>query len=356
MTASSVATQPLLVVGGIDAHKDTHQVVVLNQQGVLLGDAVFAASTAGYRQLHAWLASFGPIDRVGIESTGSYAAGLTRFLAAAGVAVVEVNQPHRHTRARRGKSDVIDAEAAARKVLSSEAAVTPKATTGVVESIRLLRSARESAVKDRAAALTQLQSLLVTAPAELREQLTGTARAITAASAKLRPDPDRLDQPTQAAKLALRSLARRIGDLDDEIADLDGCLKPLVAQAAPTLLSRTGIGTNHAAQLLVTAGQNIDRLTTEAKFARICGVAPIPVSSGKTHRMRLHRGGDRQANRALHLIVVCRLRYDPDTRTYLARRQAEGLSKLDAIRCLKRYVARQVFNDLKTDLRRLDDL
>jgi transposase len=356
MTATSVATQPLLVVGGVDAHKDTHHAVVLDQHGKLLGDRAFPASTLGYRRLHAWLGSFGVIDRVGIESTGSYAAGLTRFLVDAGVAVVEVNQPHRHTRARRGKSDRIDAEAAARKVLSGEAAVAPKATTGVVESIRLLQAVRGSSVKARAAAITQLQSLLVTAPAELREQLTGGTRAIIAASAKLRPDQDRLDQPTQAAKMALRSIARRISDHDQEIADLDTQLKPLVEQAAATLLSRIGIGINHAAQLLVTAGQNIDRLTSEAAFARICGVAPIPVSSGKTHRMRLHRGGDRQANRALHLIVVCRLRYDPDTRAYLTRRQAEGLSKLDAIRCLKRYVARQVFNDLKTDLRGLDDL
>ena len=356
MTASLVATQPLVVVGGIDAHKDTHQVVVLDRHGVRLGDAVFAASTPGYRRLHAWLCSFGRVERVGIESTGSYAAGLTRFLVGAGVQVVEVNQPHRHTRARRGKSDLIDAEAAARKVLSGEATVAPKATTGLVESIRLLRAARESVVKARAAALTQLQSLLVTAPAELREQLTGTARAITAAAVKLRPDLGRLDEPTQAAKLALRSVARRIATFDDEIADLDVQLAPLVERAAPTLLSRTGIGVNHAAQLLVTAGQNVDRLTTEAAFARICGVAPIPVSSGKTHRMRLHRGGDRQANRALHLIVVCRLRYDPRTRAYMTRRQSEGLSKLDVIRCLKRYVAREVFNDLKTDLRRLDDL
>ena len=226
----------------------------------------------------------------------------------------------------------------------------------MVESIRLLQAARGSAVKARAAALTQLQSLLVTAPAELREQLTGTARAVTAAAVKLRPDLGRLDEPTQAAKLALRSVARRIGALDDEIDDLDAQLTPLVHQAAPTLLSRTGIGVVHAAQLLITAGQNIDRLTTEAAFARICGVAPIPVSSGNTHRMRLHRGGDRQANRALHLIVVCRLRYDPRSRAYLARRQGGGLSKLDAIRCLKRYVAREVFNDLKTDLNRLDDV
>lgn len=356
MTATSGATQPLLVVGGVDAHKDTHHAVVVDQHGKLLADQVFPACTTGYRRLHAWLGSFGTIGRVGIESTGSYAAGLTRFLTGAGVAVVEVNQPHRHTRARRGKNDLIDAEAAARKVLSGEARVETKTTTGVVESIRLLRAVRESSVKARTAAITQLQSLLVTAPAELREQLPGNARALTVAAAKLRPDPGRLDEPTQAAKAALRSIARRINDHDQEIADLDAQLQPLVARAAPTLLTRTGIGVNHAAQLLITAGQNIDRLTSEAAFARICGVAPIPVSSGNTHRMRLHRGGDRQANRALHLIVVCRLRYDPRTRAYLTRRQTEGLSKRDAIRCLKRFVAREVFNDLKADLKRLDDL
>ena len=167
-----------------------------------------------------------------------------------------------------------------------------------------------------------------------------------------RPDTTRLDDPTQATKMALRAIVRRVRALGDEIAFADEQLDRLVTQVAPTLISRVGIGTQHVAQLLVTAGENIDRLTSEAAFARLCGVAPIPASSGQTHRMRLHRGGDRQANRSLHLIAVCRLRYDQRTIDYMIRRRAEGLSKKDVIRCLKRFIVREVFHDLVNDLGR----
>lgn len=345
------------IIAGVDAHKNTHHAVALDAQGRLLGDREFPATSTGYRQLQVWLAGLGTLERVGIESTGSYAAALARHLMNAGIEVVEVNQPHPHTRARRGKDDRIDAEAAARKTLSGEANARPKVTTGVVEAVRQLHDARSSAVQARTAALNQLQGLLVTAPVELREQFRATTGAgLAREAAKLRPDTTRLAEPTQAAKKALRGLARRIAALDEEIADYDRDLDGLVAHAAPTLLQRTGIGTHHAAQLLITAGQNLDRLSGEPAFARICGAAPIPVSSGNTQRMRLHRGGDRQANRALHMIVVCRLRFDPATRDYLNRRQAQGLTKRDAMRCLKRYVARAVFNDLKHDLNRLDAL
>lgn len=296
------------------------------------------------------MAGFGVIDRIGVESTGSYAAGLARFLAAADIDVVEVNMPHKHVRAHKGKDDAIDAEAAARKVISGEATARPKDTTGPIESIRLLTVARASAVKARAAALVQLQDLLITAPAELREKIAAASSHGQATQcAALRPDTARVAQPAQAAKVALRAIARRITSLDDEISQLDRQLDTLVAAVAPTLTSRLGIGTVHAAQLLITAGQNIDRRHSEAAFAR-CGAAPIPVSSGKTHRMRLHRGGDRQANRALHMIAVCRLRYDQRTINYMTRRRADGLSKKDMIRCLKRFIAREVFHDLKPDL------
>src|SRR5699024_6507965 len=151
-------------------------------------------------------------------------------------------------------------------------------------------------------------------------------------------------------KFALRTLARRIVHLDEEIVDLERSLRPLLHVCAPTLIAKRGIGTIHAAQLLITAGENLDRLHSEAAFARLCGVAPVPVSSGKSHRMRLHRGGDRQANRALHMIAVVRLRYDARTIDYMQRRLSEGLSKKDVLRCLKRFIAREVFHDLRTDL------
>lgn len=350
MTATHIDTQTV-IIAGIDAHKHTHQVVILDQHGTRLGDHQFPTTTRGYQDLLDWVSSFGLIDRIGIESTGSYAAGLTRYLLKQGLEVIEVNTPHAHTRARKGKNDAIDAEAAARKVLANNETTVPKDTTSTVESIRMLKVSRESAVKHRAQALTQLQDLLITAPASLRETITAkTGHGLASQCTRLRPDPTKLTDPLHAAKLSLRTLARRIAFLDEEIADLDRHLDTLVAQAAPTLINRVGIGTQHAAQLLITAGHNINRLTSEAAFARLCGVAPIPVASGKTHRMRLHRGGDRQANRALHMIAVCRLRYDQRTIDYMTKRTAQGLSKKDTLRCLKRYIAREVFHDLTTDL------
>lgn len=343
------ASEP--IIAGVDSHAETHHVVVLDPHGHRIADHQFPATSGGYHALLIWLAAFGRIDLIGIESTGTYAAALTRFLTAHQVPVVEVNTPHAHTRARVGKDDALDAEAAARKALSGEATAAPKDSTGAVEAIRTLKIARDSAVKARSSALVQLRDVLVTAPSELRESMKSkTLRGKASECARLRPDRTRVHEPLHAAKTALRTLARRIVFLDEEVDALDAELEHLVAAIAPTLIAQPGIGTLHAAQFLITAGQNIDRLHSEAAFARLCGVAPIPVSSGKTHRMRLHRGGDRQANRALYLICVCRMRHDQRTRDYIARRLSEGLSKKDAMRCVKRYIAREVFHALRTDL------
>jgi transposase len=341
------------VIGGVDAHADTHHVAALDDRGALLATESFAVSAAGYRELLAWLRTFGEIDRVGVESTGSYAAGLTRHLIAQGVRVLEVNQPHAHARRRRGKTDAIDAEMAARHALSLATAVTPKRSTGIVEAIRQLRVARESAVKSRSVAMLQLGDLILTAPSELREQLATrkTLKGKAALCRRLRPDTDRLSDPVNAAKLALRSLARRIALLDNEIAELDTQLTPLVTTAAPRTTALLGISTGHAGQLLLTAGQNIDRLHSEGAFAALCGTSPIPVASGKRGRYRLNPGGDRQANCALHLIAVCRLRYCPKTRAYAERRTTEGKTKKEIMRCLKRYIAREVYRSLRADLR-----
>jgi transposase len=299
----------------------------------------------------AWLRSFGPVTVVGVESTGSYGANLTRFLHAAGVRVVEVNQPHAHLRRRRGKTDAIDAEAAARKALSGEATAVPKDMSGAVEAIRQLRLARRSAVKARAAALRQLGDIILTAPTELREQLScKTLRGQAGLCARLRPDRRRMADPAQAAKLALRSLAGRIRALDTEVAQLDEHLEHLVASVAPRTVRLLGIGPNHAGQLLVAAGQNITRLRSESAFAHLCAVDPIPASSGKTARHRLNPGGDRDANAALHLIAVVRMRCCARTKAYAARRATEGRSKREIMRCLKRYIAREVYRTLCADL------
>lgn len=343
------------VIGGVDAHADTHHAAALDDRGGLLGVRAFTVSAKGYVELLSWLGSFGEIDRVGIESTGSYAAGLTRHLLAEGVRVLEVNQPHPHTRRRRGKTDAIDAELAARHALGLATAIEPKETTGIVEAIRQLRVARESAVKSRSAATVQLGGLIVTAPSELREQLAAprTLKGKAALCRRLRPDTSRLDEPASAAKVALRSLARRITLLDQEIAELDAQLTPLVATAAPRTTELLGVSTGHAGQLLLTAGQNIGRLHSEGAFAALCGASPIPIASGKRGRYRLNPGGDRQANRTLHMIAVCRLRYCPKTRAYAERRTTEGKAKKEIIRCLKRYIAREIYTTLRHDLKAL---
>lgn len=345
----------LTVIGGVDCHLETHHAVALDAQGRRLGDHSFPVSTSGYRALLAWLQQFGAVQAVGVESTASYGAGLTRSLVAAGIKVVEVNQPHRQLRYRRGKTDAIDAEGAARKVLSGEAITQPKDTTGSIESIRQLRLVRASAVKARTAALAQLGELITTAPAALRERLTPctSLHAQATRCARLRADQAHLQQPLEAAKLAVCSLGRRILALDREIASFDRQLTKLLSVVAPRTTALLGVGTITAAQLLITAGQNADRVSDEAAFAHLCGVAPIPASSGKTQRYRLNIGGDRQANAALYLIAVCRLRYCQRTRAYAARRTAEGRSKRDILRCLKRYIAREVFHAVRADLTRM---
>jgi len=339
------------VIGGVDSHADTHEVAALDERGVLLATSSFAATPVGYRAVLSWLRCFGEVDRVGVESSGSYAAALTRYLVAEGVVVLEVNQPHPHTRRRRGKTDKIDAELAARHALTLQTA-TPKRTDGIVESIRQLRVARDSAMKARNAAVVQLGSLLITAPAELREQLTKRKTLVGKATLcrRLRPDTTQLADPVNAAKSALRSLARRIATLETEIKELDKQLAPLVTHAAPRTVELLGIGIGHAGQLLVSAGQNIDRLRSESAFAALCGASPIPVASGKTNRFRLNRGGDRQANHTLHMLALTRLRYCPKTRAYLQRRTAEGKTKREIIRCLKRYIAREIHHSLTADL------
>ena len=344
--------QETLVVGGVDAHADSHHAAALDERGVLLGTEGFATTMDGYGELFGWLSSFGKLAVVAVESTGCYAAGLVRYLRSRGVPVLEVNEPHAHARRRLGKSDPLDAEQAARVALSGKAEAIPKRTDGIVESIRQLRLARQSAVKARSAAMVQLRDLIVTAPQPLREQLSEpkTIRGKANLCRRLRPAIEELELPSQSARLALRSLARRIQTLDEEIAALDKQLERLVRNAAPRTTALLGISTGHAGQLLVSAGQNIERLRGESSFAALCGAGPIPASSGKTSRHRLNYGGDRDANRALHLIAVCRLRYCPRTRAYAKRRSAQGKTKPEIIRCLKRYIARQTYRTLTADL------
>jgi transposase len=340
-----------LVIGGVDTHSRTHHAAVLDQTGRVLGDQQFPNTTAGYQHLLDWLNSFGRLARVGVEGTGSYGAGLARHLTAQGATLVEVDRPDRKTRRRQGKSDPIDAINAARAALSGQATGIPKTRTGPVEAIRALRAARNGAVKARTAAYNQLHGLLASAPEPLRTQLTGHHKAALAtACAALTIDDTGLHDPIQATAAALKAVAARVLALTTEITLADRRLKPLVTTTAPTLTALPGVGPDTAGQLLATAGDNPNRLHSEAALARLCGAAPIPASSGRTNRHRLHRGGDRQANRALHMIVLSRMRHDPRTRTYVHRRTQQGLSSKDIIRCLKRHLVREIYPALIADL------
>ena len=335
-----------VITGGVDTHADVHVAAALDPVGGLLGVREFPAAAAGYASLLGWLAGFGTVARVGVEGTGSYGAGLARYLAAAGVGVVEVDRPDRAGRRRAGKSDPLDAVSAARAALSGRAAGAPRGRDGAVEAIRALMVARRSARAGRTQAVNQARALLVTGPEELRARFAGhTAARLAGELAALRPRPG--DTPGYATRAALRELGRRARFLQAQVTRLDELIVPLAAARAPGLLALPGVGPHTAALLLIAAGDHPGRLRSEAAWAHLCGVAPVPASSGKITRRRLNRGGDRQANHALWQIVITRMSSHPATRAYVARRTAEGLSKKEIIRCLKRYVARQVYPCLR---------
>jgi transposase len=329
------------VIGGVDTHADNHVLAILDELGRLLSVQSYPSDSQGCQELLAALTAAGPVRAVGVEGTGSYGAGLARLLTAAGVPVIEVDRPNRKARRSRGKSDPVDAEAAARAVLAGTATGTPKTRTGPVEALRVLRNTRSSAVKARTAALNALLGQRRCAVDPVTQELPTTSRALVQAAVALDLSGNRAD-PAVATRVALARLARRIQHLDIEIREADKDLDTLTQQIAPQLRAKTGIGPDVAAQLLITAGDNPDRIRNDGAFANLTGVAPLPASSGRTSRHRLNRGGDRQANRALHTIVLSRMRYDERTRTYVARRTAQGLSKREIMRCLKRYIAREL--------------
>jgi len=332
------------VVGGVDTHKDLHVAAVVDERDRVLATASFAATRQGYRRMLAWMRSFGAVRRVGVESTGSYGAGLLRFLQQAGIEVLEVTTPDAHDRRRRGKNDDLDAQSAAHAAFAGRRTVTPRSRDGMTEALRVLSACRKTAVAARRVALQVIHNTIVCAPDGLREALRRMTRTqLVRTLAAWRPDLTGYRDVEAAYRIGLKSLARRHLELHDEIADLDAMIGAIVDELAPELVARNSIGRNGAAQLLLTAGDNPERLRSEAGFAALCGVSPVPASSGKTVRHRLNRGGDRAANSALHIIAIGRLRTDARTKDYVARRMAEGHSKLEAIRCLKRYIAREVF-------------
>ena len=335
------------ITGGVDTHRDVHVVAALDPLGGVLGSASFATDSAGYRALLGWLKEFGDVTKIGVEGTGSYGAGLARYLRRVGVEVIEVDRPNRDERRRSGKSDPLDAVEAARAALSGRATGSPKSRDGAVEAIRVLAVAKRSARQARVKALIQMRHLGYTAPDQLRCRLKGlSVPALVMEGTRLRPTRSP-DPVTAATKAALSSLAHRIEALDHELAELDERIEALLVATVPELLDRFGVGPDTAAALVIAAGDNPERLRSEAAWAHLCGVAPIPAGSGKTNgRVRHHQGGDRQANSALWRIVMVRIAHDPDTRLYFERRVKEGRTKHEVIRILKRYVAREVYRYL----------
>lgn len=331
------------VILGVDTHNDVHVAAVITTLGVLAGTQPFPTTAAGYTALLDWARSHGTLRRAGVEGTSSHGTALTRYLRGQQVHVIEVNRPDRATRRRRGKTDAIDAENAARAVLSGQATAQAKSSDGTVEAIRMFKIAKDSAVKARTQAINQLRAVMVRADPQLRESLTGLSPAVLIRTCATLPDPATMAVADAASVTVLRSLAQRILTLTDEIKSLTKQLTTAVSRCAPNLLERYGVGPDTAAALLITAGDNPDRLASAAAFAALCGVSPIEASSGKTARHRLNRGGDRRANSALYTIVLTRLGRDQRTRDYANKRASEGKSTKDTIRCLKRYVAREVF-------------
>lgn len=330
------------VYGGVDTHKDVHVTAIVDQTGRILDTETFPASPAGYRQLERWLRSFGTVIRVGVEGTGSYGVGLTRHLTGAGVEVVEVNRPNRQLRRRRGKSDTVDAEAAARAALNGDASGIPKGNDGIVESIRAIRVVFCSTRAHRTRVSNQLRDLITTAPEPLRQQLEPltTAQRVQRC-ARFRPAA--LTDPTEATKHAPRTLARQHQALSADLDELRRHLDQLTTTANPALRAAKGIGADVASILLIAAGDHPDRLRSDASFAALCGASPVEASSGKIVRHRLNQGGNRQANHALWRIAMVRLSTDAETRAYAERRHADGKSRREIIRCLKRFIARDIY-------------
>jgi len=339
------------VIIGVDTHKHVHVAVAIDVWGIRLEDRSFPADSGGYRQLISWAIELGPIDAFGIEGTGSYGAGLTSAVRRAGYQVIEVNRGDRRARRANGKSDTMDAELAARSVLAGQSNAVPKTADGAVEMMRQLKIARDTAVKARTSAIISLKQIIVNAPAELRESLAGlTDKTLIDRCAGFRPGS--IDSTTASAKHTLRALARRWLFLNDEIHDHDRHLDQLTAETSPKLRDGFGIGADTAAEMLIIFGDDPERIRSEAAFAKLCGVCPIPASSGMTTgRHRLYRGGHRQANSALYRSTIVRMRFHQPTIDYVARRTSEGMPKREIIRCIKRFLAREVYQRVMTDHR-----
>lgn len=334
------------IFAGIDTHADTHHVAVITEYGRPLADHEFPTTAARYREIVAFITDLGDVIQVGMEGTGTYGAALTTVLQAAGMVVIEVNRPNRQQRRLKGKTDSLDAYRAAQSVLAGTSTAVPKLKDGPVECLRVLRAGRASAMKSRSATINQIKGLLVSAPEVLRSRYHGMlTTTMISTMARSRPSGHIADPHYMTAKV-LKALATRYQHLTVEIEEATAQLQEILDSFAPLLQDLPGVGADVASQLLVTLGDNRERVRNEAQFAALTGAAPVPASSGKTTRHRLSRGGDRQANCALHHIVLVRMNIDERTKDYVMKRTQEGKSKREIMRCLKRYVAREIYRQI----------
>lgn len=335
------------VVVGVDTHKYVHVAAVLDTTAGLQSTLSVSADRNGFERLLAWAGSFGRIIAFGIEGTGSYGASLTSFVRQHDIRVIEVSRPDRRLRRLNGKSDTLDAENAARAVLSGAATATPKAASGTAEMVRQLKVSYDTAVKARTAAMVTLKAMLIHAPDDLRANTEGKT-PVTLARMFARLRPGSLRDTSDSIRHVLRTLSRRWLSLDEEARSLDKMIHDLVQKAVPQLLEAYGISTHIAAEILIVVGDNPERIKSEAALAKLAGVSPIPASSGMTSgRYRINRGGHRQLNAAIYRAAIVRMRSHEPTKEYVARRTAEGKTKRDIVRCLKRYIIREVYRLLQ---------
>lgn len=334
------------VIIGVDTHKSNHIAVAINMQGARLGDMTIPANRQGYCDLEAWATRFGSVKAFGIEGTGSYGAGLARELMIKGHTVLDVMRPNRQLRYLHGKSDSLDAESAARSVLNGQASALAKTQAGSSEMIRHIKVARDSAMKAKSQAMITLKTLIVNAPVELRDTLDQIRGPISLVRHIAALRPGKITSPTASAKASMRAIARRWLALHDEIQTHEEELERMVCEKAPELMESHGISTQTVAEMLILVGDNPERIKSEAALAKMCGVCPIPASSGKTNRMRLNRGGNRQANAAVYRVAIVRMRDDEQTKAYAAKRTAEGKTRREIVRCVKRYIVREIYRHL----------
>jgi len=345
---NSNSSQNNLIVG-VDTHLEVHVAVLINLLGQVISTSEFETNLKGYEKLIKWCQSFGHLTQAGVEGTGTYGAGLSRYLLNQGIEVFEVNRPNRARRRLKGKSDSTDAENAARAVLAGEAQAIPKAQNGSVEAMRFLLIARRSAVKARTQAINQIRAMLVTAPDEIRLKYLKSSQT-QCIEGCINITISEESTLLKMLSVSLSLLAKRWLNLTEELKIIDKNLNKLTRCTAPSLIDQYGVGPYVAATLLVTAGDNPERLKKESSFAALCGVSPIEASSGKTVRHRLNRGGSRVANNAIWTVTLIRMRSDPCTQQYVTRRTAEGMSLKEIQRCLKRYIARKLFPIILSDL------